>query len=156
MINTVINIREFHKNDSRAVKDLIQYVLSTEFPEAVKAYPDTDLKDIQTVYGGKRNKFFVALSNNDIVGTVAIKEDDDEVALLRRIFVHPKHRNKGCGTALLTKAIDFARNNNYSSLVFRSTNKMSLANLLCVKNGFTEIAQIDFEGVTILQFIYNL
>lgn len=152
----VFPIRKIKKTDNQAVKELIEYIFAGEFHDSIKAYPGSDLDNIIDSYGGEKDIFFVASDGNKIVGTVAIKEDEPGVALLRRIFVHPEYRNKGLGKALIAKAKGFCQANGYKRIVFRSTDKMSLANLLCMKNGFSEINQVDFQGMKILQFANNL
>ncbi|MFH1776234.1 MAG: GNAT family N-acetyltransferase [Candidatus Omnitrophota bacterium] len=147
-------IKEFESCYGLAVRKLILKILLSEFPETMVAYPSTDLEDITGNYGGKRERFFIALDEEKVVGTIAVKEDDKKNALLRRIYVHPNYRNKGYGKMLLKTAIDFAKSQGYRRIVFRSTDKMSLANLLCKKNGFNEVSQVGFGGIKIVEFAH--
>ena len=41
-------------------------------------------------------------------GTIGIKEESKNVAILRRLFVSPNYRGKGYGLALIDKALDFS------------------------------------------------
>jgi GNAT superfamily N-acetyltransferase len=87
--------------------------------------------------------------NGEVVGTVGVKEDAKETALLRRLFVDLKHRKKGYGTELLDKAIDFCREKGYRRVYFRCTDRMNDAMKLCLKKGFREIEALDISGFRI-------
>ena len=94
--------------------------------------------------------FLVAEKDGVIVGTVAIKEDGRDVALLRRVFVHPDHRGKGYGTTLLNKALAFCFDHQYKTVTFRGTDKMRSAVQLCLKNGFREDDVSEFDDIKLL------
>lgn len=151
-----MEIRAFKTTDSKKVKELILAVLTTEYPFDKKAYSDSDLDDIGGVYGGERNHFFVVDDNGKIAGTVGIKEDETNTAILRRLFVSSDYRRKGLGKMLLEKALDFTKEKNYKHVVFRTTNRMIQAIELCKKNGFEMKEKIDLGGFEIYKFQLDL
>lgn len=142
-------LRVFTKNDAKGAKELILSVLTKEYPFDKNAYSDSDLERIDEVYGGAKDSFMVIEANGEIVGTVGIKEDTKETALLRRLFVDLKHRKKGYGTELLDKAIDFCKEKGYKRVYFRCTDRMGDAMKLCVKKGFKEIEALEVSGFKI-------
>ncbi len=150
-----MRIRAFKESDGVQVRSLISSTMRNEFGMELRAYPEDDLNDISGSYGGKGDTFFVAVQDKNIIGTVAIKEEDKRVALLRRLFVHPKYRKKGYGLKLIEAAIDFCKRQRYRVIVFRSTDRMSRANSLCERMGFIERARVDFGGFQILKFTLN-
>src|SRR3989338_3202362 len=103
------SLRPFKNEDAGGVKDLILTVLAKEYPFDKSAYSDSDLDRIGEVYGGPDDAFFVVEENTDIVGTVGVKAETKDDALLRRLFVDLKHRKRGYGTGLLKMAIAFCR-----------------------------------------------
>ena len=149
-------VREYKPEDSVGVKNLILSILEKEYPFHRTAYQDTDINDISGTYGGKSNTFFVIEEDKEIVGTVGIKRDTNETALLRRLFVHEKHRKRGMGTALLIKAIDFCRAQKYKEMAFRATDRMLSAMNLCKKAGFNETENLEVTGFHIHKFILKL
>ncbi len=151
-----MEIRAFKDSDSKRVKELILSILTTEYPFDKNAYSDSDLDSIKEVYGGDRNHFFVIDDNGAIAGTVGIKEDDRETALLRRLFVSPNYRRKGLGKMLIDKALEFAREKKYKSIVFRTTNRMVQAIELCKKKDFVEKEKLDLGGFQIYKFELSL
>lgn len=143
------SLRQFKKEDAKGVKDLILGVLMKEYPFDKSAYSDSDLDRIGEVYGGERDSFFVIEEDGEVVGTVGVKEEARDAALLRRFFVDLKHRKRGYGTQLLEKAIDFCRSKGYKRIFFRCTGRMADAMNLCVKKGFMETEKLEVSGFNI-------
>jgi N-acetylglutamate synthase-like GNAT family acetyltransferase len=142
-------LRVFSKTDANGVKDLILSILTKEYPFDKNAYSDSDLARIDEVYGGEKDSFMVIEHDGDIVGTVGIKEDSKESALLRRLFVDIKHRKLGYGTELLNKAIEFCKEKGYKLIAFRCTDRMKDAMNLCLGKGFKETEALDVAGFKI-------
>lgn len=151
-----MQIRKVTKEDVPHVIKLITTILHQEFGKEAKAYPQLDLYTIEHTYGGERDAFFIAEKEGHIVGTAAIKEDDKNTALLRRVFVDPKYRGKGYGKNLINKAIEFCKKHGYRNIYFRGTNRMDTALQLCKKVGFIEKERIDVEDFQIITCNLNL
>lgn len=149
-------LRRFDKKDAKGVKELILSILSNEYPFDKSAYSDSDLEKIDEVYGGPSDAFFVIEDKGDIVGTAGVKEETKDEALLRRLFVDLKHRRRGYGRELLTKAIEFANSKGYKRIYFRSTDRMADAMKLCLKNGFKEIEALEVSGFKIHKLARDL
>jgi N-acetylglutamate synthase-like GNAT family acetyltransferase len=142
-------LRIFNKNDAKGTRELILSILTNEYPFDKNAYSDSDLDRIDEVYGGPKDSFILIEDNGQIVGTVGVKEDTKDTALLRRLFVDLKHRKKGYGTELLNKAIDFCKEKGYKNVYFRCTDRMGDAMKLCIKKGFKEIESLEVSGFKI-------
>lgn len=150
-------IRSFKKEDNEAVKELITSVMAKEYPQEQKAYLYGDLDSIAQAYGALREQFLVVTEGAAVIGTVGIKEDSKNTALLRRLFVHPSHRGRGVGSILVDTALDFCKMNGYRNVNFRATSNMKAAiDLLCKKKGFTEKEKCPFSGIEILNLIYKI
>lgn len=149
-------VRQYKPEDSEGVKALILSILSQEYPFDKGAYADSDIFDITGAYSGNKNAFFVYQEGNRILGTVGIKSDSDNVALLRRFFVDPRHRKKGIGTSLLKKCIEFCKDNGYREVVFRATDRMKSAMSLIKKNGFDEKENLEVAGFHIHMYLLKL
>lgn len=149
-------LRTFTKNDSQGIKNLILSILTREYPFDKNAYSDSDLEKIDEVYGGPKDAFMVIEQDGEIVGTVGVKEDSEDTALLRRLFVDLKHRKKGYGTQLLEGAIGFCRDKGYKRVYFRCTDRMHDAMKLCMKKGFKEIEALEVAGFRIHSLEYRI
>lgn len=142
-------LREYREQDSKGVKELILGVLTREYPFDRSAYSDSDLERIGRVYGGKNDSFFVIDDAGQILGTVGVKEESKEDAILRRLFVDLKSRKRGYGTELLDKAIEFCRAKGYKRMIFRCTDRMADAMRLCMKKMFKETESLEVSGFRI-------
>lgn len=142
-------LREFKKGDSNGVKELILGILIKEYPFDKSAYSDSDMENISHAYGETKDAFFVIDEDGQIAGTVGIKMETDNDALLRRLFVDVKRRRHGYGSELLEKAIDFCRKKGYRKVHFRCTDRMSDAMKLCVRKGFKETDTLSVSGFNI-------
>ncbi|MFC1497983.1 GNAT family N-acetyltransferase [Verrucomicrobiota bacterium] len=134
----MVNINRIKPDDTEDVKNFINSIMQNEFPEESSAYEYHDLDNPLEHYKGEREIFLVAKKDGQIIGTAAIKEDSQDSALLRRVFVHERYRGKGYGKMLLSKAMEFCFNQNYKNVIFRGTNGMQNALKLCIKNGFEQ------------------
>lgn len=142
-------LRAFRKEDAPGVKELILTILTREYPFDKSAYSDSDLDRIGETYGGGKDAFFVVDEEGEIVGTVGVKGESDDDALLRRLFVNPKSRRHGYGSALLDTAVDFCRRSGYKRMFFRCTDRMSDAMKLCMKKGFRKAESLAVSGFNI-------
>ncbi len=151
-----MQIRIFKKGDEEAVRNLISSILNGEFHMERKAYAETDLEKIQEIYSGSRNVFFVGEVNRHIVATVAVKEDDKNTALLRRLFVDPAYRGKQYGSLLLDEVLRFCRKKGYKKVVFRGAAGMKAAASLAQKKGFSEVERFHFGEVEMVHYALAL
>jgi len=154
----MITIRRCTQEDESAVIDLINSIMNREFHEVKHAYPTEDVECIDKAYGGIGEAFFVAVDNqtHKVVGTVAIKKEDERVALMRRLFVAPTHRNQRIGKRLIDRALEFCREDGYEELVFKTTSKMSGAIDVCKKNGFVQRGHIVLGPIELIKLSLSL
>ncbi|MEW6534239.1 MAG: GNAT family N-acetyltransferase [Candidatus Auribacterota bacterium] len=138
------NIDAIVKTDEPAAASFINGILESEYPDIVHHLAADDLNNLCDAYSGPRDTFFTVKQNNNIIGTIGIKEDSKEVALLRRFFIAPDYRNKGLGTILINKVIDFCIANNYQMISFRGNNQMDTAVKVIEKMGFIRKDIVSF------------
>lgn len=151
-----MQVRKFESKDNDGVRDLILSILTREYPFDKSVYEDSDLADIGTVYSGERDGFYVLESEGKILGTVGVKKDTKDTALIRRLFVDPSCRRRGYGALLLDKAVRHCRENNFKQVVFRTTGRMAQAINLLKKTKFKETEKIDLGGFQIFKFVLEI
>ncbi len=96
---------------------------------------DEDLQKIAEIYSGK-SRFWVALDNDDVIGTVAIKDLGQNVAKLKRMFVLVHYHGSGVGQKLLNHATDYAKGQGFIKLILNTHNLMKRAHRFYEKNDF--------------------
>ena len=152
-----MHIRSFYPTDLAGVKSLISSIMNREYPAEEKAYQYGDLENIADAYGSLREKFLVVQEEDEVIGTIGIKEDSDSTALLRRLFVHSSHRSRQIGSMLVDTALDFCKMNGYKKVVFRATSKMKpVIKLLQDKKGFDEKERFTFNDIEIVLLHYKI
>ena len=152
----MVTIRRFKTTDGLAVGKLISHIMSGEFQEAQSAYPTDDIERIGSAYGGLGEAFFVAVIDSKVVGTVAVKKEDNRVALLRRLFVDSTYRKRRIGLKLLNRALQFCDKMGYQEIIFRTTSYMRSANQICQKRGFVQRAKLKMGPIELLKFSLSL
>ncbi len=134
----MISIRQIQPSDNEQVRQLIDEIMRDEFGAVQGAYARHDLDNPSAYYSGAKDIFLVAEKDGRIIGTVAIKEDSPDTALLRRVFVRKDCRGRGYGDMLMRKAMEFCFDRHYQNVNFRGTDQMQQALKLCLKQGFHE------------------
>ena len=153
----MITIRRFAVEDQHEVQELIDQIMHEEFREDTAAFPSDDLKHILETYGGLGEAFFVALNGtHKIIGTIAIKKEDDRVALMRRLFVSKAHRKQQIGIKLIERALQFCDEVGYEEIIFKTTSRMKGANQICQKKGFKERARLQLGAIDLYKYALSL
>ncbi len=94
-------------------------------------------------YLDKCNKTFIAVFDNKVVGAVMIgyiKLHDSLHAEIGYIFVDPDYRHMGIGSALLSKAIEFLKENGIKAVWALTSPRNIATRFLFKKFGFKEFA----------------
>src|SRR4029453_18513788 len=72
--------------------DLILTIQRDEFGFDIRAEDQTDLLNIANFYQTGSGSFWVALSDGDVVGTIALRDIGNNQGALRKMFVKDTHR----------------------------------------------------------------
>ena len=152
----MMNIRKFELHDEQRVKDLILSILGSEYPFDRKAYSSSDLNSLSDTYAGPRDIFLILENDEEVIGTIAVKEESTDSALIRRFFVHNVYRGKGYGKQLMEEAIRYCNTKHYKHVVFQGTGRMVQALELCKKRGFNEGETVELGGFHIYKFVLDL
>jgi putative acetyltransferase len=106
-------IKKVSENDSKIITEL-----ATTLP-GFEANPlwDYDLTDLQGTYIDSGGMIEVAKEDGKIVGCIAVKQNEEEVAEIKRLRVFPEYQGKGIGTNLFQDALDFCSKGNFQKIV---------------------------------------
>lgn len=120
---------------------LIVGIQRSEFDLDITADDQPDLTDIKNFYITGKGNFWVAVDNDQVVGTISLLDIGDDTVALRKMFVAKSHRGKDKGVAnqLLTTAFDWAEANQLKAIYLGTTSKFLAAHRFYEKNGFSEI-----------------
>ncbi|MGM0789796.1 MAG: streptothricin N-acetyltransferase SatA [Bacillota bacterium] len=105
-----------------------------------KIYEDDEIDISYIEEQGKIVYFYY--DENDCIGRIKIRSNWNGFALIEDIAVATNYRKKGVGTALLNKAIEWAKENNFSGLVLETQDINVSACHFYAKNHFV-IGAVD-------------
>jgi putative acetyltransferase len=100
-----------------------------------------DIDEFQSVYCDDKGALYIALDQNKVVGSGAIKRLDHETCELKRMWFLKEYRGKGFGLAMANTLIEFAKNQGYTTIrldVWRPTMQQQAVTFY-KKLGFYEI-----------------
>jgi len=136
-------IKEIEQCDNSAIEQIIKATLQEfELPMLGTVYEDQEIIKMYESYQSENEIYYVIKDEGKIVGGGGIKQlkdFDDDVCELQKMYLDPKARGKGVGSNLLELCLSFARENNFSLCYLETMPYMLDAQKLYRKNGFIYI-----------------
>lgn len=149
-----MQVRSYKKTDAEGVYNLVASIFASEFSDIPSRGFLADLENVDKNYGNDNEGFWVVKQDDEIIGVVSIKCEDEKTALLRRLFVNPHHRGKGVASALVKEALGFCKKHNYKKVSFLGNSKMSAAKNALLKMGFQEEDGVDLGQLSVYRLKY--
>lgn len=141
--NQSTKIKEYSEEYKDQIRNLIGKTLADISVVDRKSLPidDKDLNMIKKIYSGK-GKSWVALDNNNVIGTVAIRDMGNQTAKLNRMFVLIEYHGSGVGQKLLNHAVSFAKKQGFTKMVLNTHELMHRAHRFYEKNNFVRKGKV--------------
>jgi GNAT superfamily N-acetyltransferase len=127
-----LRIVPFAKSHGQGFRDLVADTLR-EFGFAPDSELDPDLADPAAIY----EAVWVALLDNAVVGSVALRRLSRRQVELKRMYLRPHVRGRGAGRRLLETALAWAREHRIETISLDTTERMEAARHLYEAYGFT-------------------
>ena len=98
---------------------------------------DGEEKDFFAFYNNVQlDTVLVVYENSEVLGCGAFKKFDEHTAEIKRMFVHPNHRNKGIARFVLKELELWASDFGFTSFILETSPKLTSAIALYEKTGY--------------------
>jgi GNAT superfamily N-acetyltransferase len=136
-----VSIATFSDPDQRGVLNVILPIQQLEFGIPVTEADQPDLANIPDFYQSGTGGFWVARAEDEVVGTVGLKDIGSRQAALRKMFVASPFRGREFGVAgkLLDALLAHARTHGVVEIFLGTTDKFLAAHRFYEKKGFEEL-----------------
>jgi len=114
----------------------ILYAKEYGYDETFEAYVADGLAEFVQSFSPDRDRIWLAETNNQIIGCVAIVGHSEVEAQLRWFLVCPDYRGIGIGKELLQEAIQFCKKHKYKTIFLWTTSELVAAGHLYTRFGF--------------------
>lgn len=140
-----ILIAAFSDADQRGVVNVILPIQQQEFGIPITEADQPDLMNVAEFYQTGTGGFWVARSDDQVVGTVGLKDIGAGQAALRKMFVAAPFRGRELGVAgkLLDALLAHARAQRIARIFLGTTDKFLAAHRFYERKGFEELQKAD-------------
>ena len=136
-------IREIKPEDNLHICNVIRAVfVELKLPLVGTAYQDDETESMYQNYQNSREKYFVIESNGIIFGGGGIKplkNGDDNICELQKMYFSKSIRGKGLGKEMLLKCLNFAAESDFKICYLETITQLKSAITLYDKFGFKKI-----------------
>ncbi len=152
------------RNDLKAgdIEEIISlhgfvYAQECGFDKTFEQYVSKPLREFAKSHT-LREKIWIIEQKERIKGCIAVVKSDEVKAQLRWFLVHPDLRGKGVGRTLINEAIQFVKDNDYSSIFLWTVSSLKVANKIYTTMGFqlTEEKAHSLWGKYLIEQRYEL
>lgn len=133
-----MNIKTYTEKYREDVINLILSIQRDEFNIPITREDQPDLGNIPGFYQSGKGNFWIALCDEQVVGTIALIDIGNNQGALRKMFVKPEYRGKIHNTAglLLAELLSWAKQQGMNEIYLGTTDKFLAAHRFYEKNGF--------------------
>ena len=148
---------EYNEQYKSAIIDLILPIQQKEFNVPITIQDQPDLQNISSFYKKGNGNFWVAVNDEEVVGTIALIDFGNDQVALRKMFVHRDHRGKENGVAqlLLNELKRWCEKNKVKEIFLGTINSMHAAHRFYEKNEFVELEKSELPKSFPLMHVDN-
>ena len=138
----MIQVVPFTSQHGEAVSALIVGIQRNEFQIPITLEDQPDLQDIPAFYQQGAGNFWVAISESEVVGTIALLDIGHHQGALRKMFVHASYRGAAhrVSARLLDTLLQWSRARDVKDVYLGTTEKFLAAHRFYERNQFQQIA----------------
>lgn len=123
--------------------EIISLILSIQNDEAkigLSLQEQPDLLDIHRSYQQAGGEFWIALSDDRVIGTIGLMLREDQCAVMKKFFVEKAFRSQKVGLSLYNEVLKYAVSNNVHHIILDTPSVAHAAHRFYEKAGFRKIS----------------
>ena len=136
-----IRIIPWEKEYEDAVVDLILSIQRNEFRISITEADQPDLRKVEEFYMHDNGNFWIALAEQNVIGTIALLDIGNQQVALRKMFIHQNFRGSVHSLAkkMLQTGIDWCIQKNINDIYLGTVEVLRAAHRFYEKNGFYKL-----------------
>jgi N-acetylglutamate synthase-like GNAT family acetyltransferase len=134
-----MEITIYSSNYKQQVIDLILDIQNKEAKVGISLNEQSDLLDINRYYMRNGGCFWIAIADNQIIGTIGLMKSEQDWGILKKFFVHSDYRSQKIGLALYQKLIGFVKENDIHHVILDTPAVAEKSHLFYERAGFKRI-----------------
>ncbi|MFM0240416.1 GNAT family N-acetyltransferase [Paraburkholderia phytofirmans] len=137
-------IVEYRPEFTDGVIDLILTIQNVEAGLNISLEQQPDLLSIGSNYPQAGGGFWVAVDESgDVIGSVGLRRETEEVAVLKKFFVKDSYRGAGVAAGLFDRLLAFADQSGVRTILLDTPSIASRSHAFYRKKGFRQIDRSD-------------
>jgi len=140
----IIKYEEKYKNQ---IIELILHIQNDEAKISLTIEEQPDLLDIYSNYEKNGGEFWIAVENDEVIGTIAIMNKENGNSILKKFFVREDWRSKKIGYELYKTLLAYAKEKNIKYIVLDTPAVAKVSHKFYERAGFKKITkeELPFE-----------
>lgn len=126
------------KYDEQIIK-LILDIQNKESRINLSLEEQPDLLDIKHCYQDDGGEFWLALSDGEVIGTIALMMKQDKCAVMKKFFVKKEFRSQKIGLALYNRLLEYAKAKRVEHIILDTPSVAVNSHRFYEKAGFRKI-----------------
>ena len=132
----IIEYDDKYKNE---IIDLILTIQNKEAKISLSIEEQPDLLDIYSAYEQNGGKFWTAIENKQIIGTIALMLSKNNCGILKKFFVKRNYRGKKVGLTLYQTLLEYAYSISLNYIVLDTPSVATVSHKFYEKSGFKRV-----------------
>ncbi|MBC8051674.1 MAG: GNAT family N-acetyltransferase [Sphingobacteriaceae bacterium] len=130
----IVPFQDHHQADI----DVFMTMIANEFTDSIFSPQSKTIKEVSLL---PTDKYWVALIDGKVIGTIGLSTFQNNAIALKRMFLNEAFRGQGVSKTLLDTVVNFAIDNKVSSIYLGTMTQFKAAQKFYEKHGFKRIPQ---------------
>ena len=134
-----MRIESYSKKYDNEIISLILNIQNNEAGTSLSLQEQPDLLDIEQSYLQNGGKFWIALSGDEVIGTIGLMIKEQQCAIMKKFFVKKEFRSKKVGLALYNELLEYAKGTSVHHIILDTPSVAHASHRFYEKAGFCKI-----------------